>query len=75
VEMVDAPSAKKAVSLLFICVLFLTVFDYFKTKSCYFWQPQTPATPQTSGSKTLFMGNLSFSIEENDVYVHFTYSK
>nr|GFC72729.1 nucleolin 1-like isoform X1 [Tanacetum cinerariifolium] len=40
VEMVDAPSAKKA--------------------------PQTPATPQATGSKTVFMGNLSFSIEEND---------
>ncbi|KAI7734176.1 hypothetical protein M8C21_016393 [Ambrosia artemisiifolia] len=29
--------------------------------------PQTPATPQTTGSKTLFVGNLSFSVEENDV--------
>ncbi|KAK1438051.1 hypothetical protein QVD17_03854 [Tagetes erecta] len=29
--------------------------------------PQTPATPQAPGSKILFMGNLNFSIEENDV--------
>ncbi|KVI05275.1 Nucleotide-binding, alpha-beta plait, partial [Cynara cardunculus var. scolymus] len=29
--------------------------------------PQTPLTPQATGSKTLFMGNLSFSIEEADV--------
>ncbi|KAL0446587.1 UNVERIFIED_CONTAM: Nucleolin 2 [Sesamum latifolium] len=32
-------------------------------------QPKTPATPkqQTSGSKTLFVGNLSFSVEQADV--------
>ncbi|GJU42921.1 nucleotide-binding alpha-beta plait domain-containing protein [Tanacetum coccineum] len=41
VEMVDAPSAKKA--------------------------PQTPATPHATRTKTIFMGNLSFSIEENDI--------
>lgn len=31
--------------------------------------PQTPATPQgqAAGSKTLFMGNLSFSVEQTDV--------
>ncbi|KAI3713971.1 hypothetical protein L1987_72560 [Smallanthus sonchifolius] len=28
---------------------------------------QTPATPQATGSKTLFMGNLSFAVEESDV--------
>ncbi|GKC16136.1 nucleotide-binding alpha-beta plait domain-containing protein, partial [Tanacetum coccineum] len=41
VEMVDAPSTKKA--------------------------PQTPATPHETGTKTIFMGNLSFSIEKNDI--------
>ncbi|XP_039026756.1 nucleolin 2-like isoform X2 [Hibiscus syriacus] len=29
--------------------------------------PQTPATPQATGSKTLFVGNLSFQVEEADV--------
>lgn len=35
-------------------------------------QPKTPSTPQVeaTGSKTLFMGNLSFSIEQADVYVY-----
>ncbi|KAD3641936.1 hypothetical protein E3N88_31160 [Mikania micrantha] len=28
---------------------------------------QTPATPQATGTKTLFMGNLSFSVEESDI--------
>ncbi|KAI3812335.1 hypothetical protein L1987_17042 [Smallanthus sonchifolius] len=28
---------------------------------------QTPATPQATGPKTLFIGNLSFSVEESDV--------
>lgn len=34
-------------------------------------QAKTPATPQvqSTGSKTLFVGNLSFSIEKEDVYV------
>lgn len=34
-------------------------------------QPTTPATPkvQNGRSKTLFVGNLSFKVEENDVYV------
>ncbi|XP_057963314.1 nucleolin 2-like isoform X2 [Malania oleifera] len=29
--------------------------------------PATPATPQTSGGKTLFVGNLSFSVERADI--------
>ncbi|XP_024197202.1 nucleolin 1 isoform X3 [Rosa chinensis] len=29
--------------------------------------PKTPATPETSSSKTLFAGNLSFKIEQRDV--------
>ncbi|GJX33144.1 malate dehydrogenase, mitochondrial [Tanacetum coccineum] len=29
--------------------------------------PQTPATPHATRTKTIFMGNLSFSIEENDI--------
>ena len=34
-------------------------------------QPKTPATPQveSTGSKTLFVGNLSFSVQKEDVYV------
>lgn len=31
-------------------------------------QPKTPST-QSSGQKTLFVGNLSFSVEQADVYV------
>jgi len=35
-----------------------------------FVQPQTPVTPQgQTTSKTLFVGNLSFNIEQTDVYV------
>lgn len=35
-------------------------------------QTKTPSTPQAAatGGKTLFMGNLSFSVEESDVYVY-----
>jgi len=34
----------------------------------YFVQPQTPVTPQgQTTSKTLFVGNLSFSVERADV--------
>nr|XP_011465351.1 PREDICTED: nucleolin 1-like isoform X7 [Fragaria vesca subsp. vesca] len=33
--------------------------------------PKTHATPGTSGSKTLFAGNLSFRIEQNDVVLFF----
>ena len=36
-------------------------------------QPKTPVTPVThenTGSKTLFVGNLSFQVERADVYVH-----
>lgn len=38
-------------------------------------QPQTPATPvgQATTSKTLFVGNLSFNVEQADVYVPFTW--
>lgn len=36
--------------------------------------PITPITPKVTGSKTLFMGNLSYSIEENDVYVLFDFN-
>lgn len=32
-------------------------------------QPKTPATPEATTSKTLFVGNLSFSVERADVYV------
>lgn len=34
-------------------------------------QPQTPVTPQSqsTGSKTLFVGNLPFQVERSDVYV------
>lgn len=34
-------------------------------------QPQPPGTSpiQATGSKTLFVGNLSFSVEQTDVYV------
>lgn len=34
-------------------------------------QPKTPATPQvqSTGSNTLFVGNLSFNVEKEDVYV------
>ncbi|KAK9691400.1 hypothetical protein RND81_09G194800 [Saponaria officinalis] len=31
------------------------------------FQPKTPATTEATGSKTLFVGNLSFSVEESDV--------
>jgi nucleolin len=30
-------------------------------------QPKTPATPSTGGCKTLFVGNLSFQVEQTDV--------
>nr|XP_011463445.1 PREDICTED: nucleolin 1 isoform X5 [Fragaria vesca subsp. vesca] len=33
--------------------------------------PKTPATPETSGSKTLFAGNLSYNIEQKDVVEFF----
>lgn len=35
----------------------------------HFLQPKTPITPkeQTGGSKTLFVGNLSYSVEQADV--------
>lgn len=37
-------------------------------------QAQSPVTPQvqTGGPKTLFVGNLSFSVEKTDMYVLFT---
>lgn len=38
----------------------------------FLMQPQTPRTPQVqaTGSKTLFVGNLAFSVEQNHVYVY-----
>ncbi|CAI9096965.1 OLC1v1033239C3 [Oldenlandia corymbosa var. corymbosa] len=30
-------------------------------------EPKTPAQPQASGSKTLFVGNLSFNVQKSDV--------
>lgn len=68
-EMVDA-SQKKAVSESFLLNLYVTFCDFV-----LFWlivvnvQPKTPSTPQSSGQKTLFVGNLSFSVEQADVYV------
>ncbi|XP_057478414.1 nucleolin 2-like isoform X4 [Actinidia eriantha] len=55
VEMVDVVSTKKE----------STPADVKSTKKA----PQTPVTPQvhTEGSKTLFMGNLSYSVEQADV--------
>ncbi|PSR90991.1 Nucleolin like [Actinidia chinensis var. chinensis] len=55
VEMVDVVSTKKEG----------TPADAKSTKKA----PQTPVTPQvhTEGSKTLFMGNLSYSVEQADV--------
>ncbi|GFZ15715.1 nucleolin like 1 [Actinidia rufa] len=55
VEMIDVLSTKKE----------STPADAKSTKKA----PQTPVTPQvhTEGSKTLFMGNLSYSVEQADV--------
>lgn len=38
-------------------------------------QPKTPSTPkdQSGESKTLFVGNLSFQVEQADVYVKVSY--
>ncbi|KAL8100560.1 hypothetical protein AgCh_032712 [Apium graveolens] len=47
--------------------------DAFSAKSNIKNAPKTPSTPQVeaTGSKTLFMGNLSFRIEESDVIEFF----
>ncbi|KAL9244237.1 hypothetical protein vseg_018036 [Gypsophila vaccaria] len=37
------------------------------TKSAASKTPKTPATPDATGSKTLFVANLSFDVEESDV--------
>lgn len=73
--MVDAASSgKKAVDdcypLLFPFLLLLPVVW------CYIFdnlQPKTPVTPkeETGASKTLFVGNLPFSVERADVYAFF----
>lgn len=74
VEMVDAQSKseKKAVMDLFsFFISFILVYLYHQIfcsdPSNYNLQPKTPATPETSGSKTLFAGNLSYNIEQKDV--------
>ena len=41
--------------------------DAEATKKSALKTPQTPATPETTGSKTLFVGNLSFDVEDTDV--------
>lgn len=54
----------------FLSNLYFTFGDFV-----LFWliivnvQPKTPSTTQSSAQKTLFVGNLSFSVEQTDMYV------
>nr|XP_011465347.1 PREDICTED: nucleolin 1-like isoform X2 [Fragaria vesca subsp. vesca] len=78
VEMVDAQSKSeiKAAMILFSCFITCILVYLYRRIFCFdpsniTLQPKTHATPGTSGSKTLFAGNLSFRIEQNDVVLFF----
>lgn len=52
---------------------FCTKFVVHLLNKFLYMQPKTPVTPvahENTGSKTLFVGNLSFQVERADVYVH-----
>lgn len=66
------PDVKKAVSankcLIVLSVCSCVAYVEFN----FLMQAKAPSTPQAAatGGKTLFMGNLSFTVEEADVYVY-----
>lgn len=66
---------KEAVSYLHGAIISLSSIASYALKLILMtsMQPKTPVTPKSQGgeSKTLFVGNLSFQVEQADVYVEF----
>lgn len=70
-QVVTASEKKVVINRYLLLHLAFAVLVYCFPSDGYVWhfmQPKTPATTQSTGSKTLFVGNLPFDVEQDDVY-------